>query len=172
MKQALILIDIQNDYFEGGRYPLHNPEKAAKEARLVLDDCRTKGIPIIHIQHINPEGAPFFEPNTKGVEIHPLVQPKTDEIVVTKHYPNSFKDTTLKAELDKLCIDSLIIMGMMTHMCVDTTTRTAKDIGYECTLIAKCCATRNLEYGGKTVDAEDVQIAYLGALNGYFATIE
>lgn len=171
MKHALIIVDIQNDYFEGGKYPLHKSEEAAQKARLVLEKCRQNKIPVIHIQHINPEGAPFFEPNSVGVEIHSLVKPDASEMVVTKHFPNSFFQTNLKSELDKLGVENLFIVGMMTHMCIDTTTRAAKDLGYKCTLIGDCCATRNLEYNGKGVEAEDVQTAYLAGLNGMFAEV-
>lgn len=171
MKQALIIVDIQNDYFEGGKFPLHKAKEAAEKARLVLDQCRAKGIPVIHVQHINMQGAPFFEPNTKGVEIYPLMKPLEGETLVIKHHPNSFRDSYLRKNLEKLGVKKLIIVGMMTHMCIDTTTRAAKDLGYECTVLADCCATRDLEYGGKTTDAESVQTAFLGALNGYFAKV-
>lgn len=170
-KQALVIVDIQNDYFEGGKYPLYKPQEAAQNASEVLAQCRAKGIPVIHVQHINSKGAVFFEENTEGVEIHSSVKPIENEVVVTKHYPNSFRETSLKAELDKMGIEKLIIVGMMTHMCIDTTTRAAKDLGYECVVVANCCATRNLEYGGESVHAQAVQIAYLGALNGMFAKV-
>lgn len=171
MKQALIIIDIQNDYFEGGKYPLYQPQEAALKAKSILEQCRQYSIPVIHIQHINPAGAPFFEPNTEGVKINDLVKPQPGETIVTKHYPNSFLETTLKEELDKLQIKQLIIVGMMTHMCIDTTTRAAKDLDYECTLIADCCATRNLEYNNHQIDAMAVQTAYLAGLNGTFAKV-
>lgn len=171
MKQALIIIDIQNDYFEGGKYPLFHSEEAASKAKWVLEECREKGIPVIHVEHVNPKGALFFEKNTRGVEIHNSVKPLANEVIVVKHFPNSFKDTTLQQELNRLNVDKLIIVGMMTHMCIDTTVRAAKDLGYDCILVGDACATRDLIYEDQLVKAEDVQVAFLSALDGMFAKV-
>lgn len=171
MKQALIIIDIQNDYFEGRKYPLYHAEEAAFKAKWVLEECRKHDIPVIHIQHINDKGALFFDKNTRGVEIHDSVKPYANEIVVVKHFPNSFKDTILQKVLSEYDVHQLIIVGMMTHMCIDTTVRAAKDLGYDCVLVADACATRDLIYGDRFVKAEDVQIAFLSALDGKFAKV-
>jgi nicotinamidase-related amidase len=120
--QALILIDIQNDYFPGGRNPLVGSEAAATVAKKVLDKARDKHDSIIHIQHTSLRpNATFFSPGTPGSEIHPLVAALPDEIVVQKHHPNSFRETTLLDELRSRRISRLFFCGMMTHMCIDTT---------------------------------------------------
>ena len=172
MKEALIIIDIQNDYFEGGANPLENSLLASLNAKMLLEYFRKNNLPIVHIQHIaNREGATFFVPNTKGVEIHENVKPIAGEKVITKHYPNSFRETELQSYLQSLHIDTLVICGMMTSMCVDATTRAAKDLGYECIVIGNACAAPNLTINDEAVKAEDVHNAFLAALNYYYSTV-
>lgn len=116
-------------------------------------------------------GAVFFLPDTTGVEIHPCVKPLANEAVIKKNYPNSFRETTLLRDLQAASVTELIMAGMMTHMCVDTTVRAACDLGFACTLSHDACATRDLSFNSKTVSALDVQTAYMSALNGFFANV-
>ena len=168
MNKALILIDIQNDYFENGAMQLVDAEKASNNAKLVLEKFRKEQIPVIHIQHIaNRPGSTFFIPKTKGAEIHKTVKPMSKEKVIVKHFPNSFRETELWEYLKSKNITDLIICGMMTHMCVDSTTRAAKDLGYNCVVIGDACATRDLELNGIKVKAIDVQITILSALSNF-----
>ncbi len=172
MKQALLLIDIQNDYFEGGTMTLVRANQASENAKLILKNFRKKHQLVIHIQHIAAQpGATFFLPRTYGVETHENVRPIDDEKLIIKHFPNSFRETELKVYLDENGITGLVICGMMTHMCVDATTRAAKDFGYNCILIGDACTTRDLGINGKTVKADDVQNAFLAALNITYATV-
>lgn len=169
MGTALILIDIQNDYFPTGKMALHNPEKAAENAAKVLDWFRkNQKDTIFHVQHIaaNP-AAGFFLPDTEGAEIHPTVQPQENEPIVVKHAPNSFLRTDLESQLKDKGITKLIVAGMMTHMCIDATVRAAADLGYETTLIEDACATRELTYQDKRVPAEHVHTAFVSALQSY-----
>jgi len=172
MNQALLLIDIQNDYFPGGAMELVGSPTAGANAGKLLGSFRERNLPIIHIQHISTrQGATFFLPNTNGVLIHETVAPKAGEPVFQKNYPNSFRETPLLEYLRSRHITQLVIAGMMTQMCIDTTTRAAVDLGFQCTLAGDACATRNLSFGGMTVSAENVQIAFLAALNGLFAKV-
>jgi nicotinamidase-related amidase len=172
MKQALLLIDIQNDYFEGGTMTLVNADPASENAKLLLDKFRSNHLPVIHIQHIATKpGATFFLPDSFGAEIHQQVQPTAEETVIIKHFPNSFRKTELLDYLKKTGITDLVIAGMMTHMCIDATTRAAKDFGYNCTLVGDACATRNLEINGEKINAVDVHNAFLAALNVTYATV-
>jgi nicotinamidase-related amidase len=172
MKKALILIDIQNDYFEGGANTLSGTFLAAKNARLVLDDFRSKGWPIIHVQHVATRPtATFFLPGTKGAEIYVDVRPLTGEKLIVKHFPNSFRETDLLAYLQSIDAYQLVICGMMTHMCVDATTRAAKDFGFECTVVGDACATKDLEINGRNVKSTDVQASFLAALSYFYASV-
>ena len=173
MKQALLLIDIQNDYFPGGAMELVGSPEAGARAGELLEAFRQKGEPVFHVQHVSTRpGATFFLPDTKGVEFHQSVTPAQGELVIRKHYPNSFRETTLLEQLHSQDIDRLVIAGMMTQMCVDSTTRAAADLGFECLLAHDACATRQLAFGGEPVPADAVQRAFLAALNGLFARVQ
>jgi len=173
MNTALILIDIQNDYFENGTMPLVGSGKASLNARQILDKFRAEGMPIIHIQHIAARpNSTFFLPATKGSEIQDNVKPKENEKVIIKHFPNSFRETELLEYLKSRNITDLVICGMMTHMCVDATVRAAKDFGFNCTVISDACATRDLTINGETVKAVEVQKSFLAAFNGFYASVK
>ena len=172
MTQALLLIDIQNDYFPGGAMELVGSSIAGVQGGKLLYAFRQKSLPIIHIQHISTRpGATFFLPNTTGAQIHECVTPNVGEAVFQKNFPNSFRETPLLDHLRKHGVTKLVIAGMMTQMCIDTTTRAAADLGFQCLLAHDACATRDLSFNGATVSAEHVQTAFLAALNGLFARV-
>lgn len=172
MKPALIIVDMQNDYFPGGRMELIGIEEAAENARHALELFRAKNLPIFHIQHLsNRADATFFLPETGGVEIHESVAPKSGEYLIQKHFPNSFKDTSLNGQLQNLNVEKVIICGAMTHMCIDTTVRAAFDFGFCCLVISDACATRNLEFGGVAIEAQQVHAVFMAALSNAFAQV-
>jgi nicotinamidase-related amidase len=173
MTTALLLIDLQNDYFPGGTMELFQSDAAVAQAALLLTHFRARCLPVLHVQHIATEtDATFFLPGTRGAEIHSAVQPLASERVVVKHFPNSFRETTLLADLQAIGATQLVIAGMMTHMCVDTTVRAAADLGFDCLLASDACATARQEFGGVAVDARSVQVAYLAALRDAFAKVQ
>ncbi len=172
VKQGLILVDIQNDYFPGGNMELVGIEQAAKNAQQLLQQFRDKQSPIVHIQHISKQpGATFFLPNTQGSEIHDSVAPHPDEIMIVKHFPNSFRETHLLEYLKDSEVEEVVICGAMSHMCIDATTRAAFDFGFQCIVIEDACATRDLEHKGKTVKAAEVHGAFMAALAMPYAKV-
>lgn len=172
MTTALLIVDIQNDYFPGGAMEVVGAEAAATQAATLLATFRQNARPIVHMQHIATRpAATFFLPNTAGAEIHESVRPSLGEVVFQKHFPNSFRETPLLEHLRTSGITQLVIVGMMTHMCIDTTTRAAADFGFKCLLAHDACATRALSFNGILVAAEHVHTAYLAALNGLFAKV-
>lgn len=173
MSTALLVIDIQNDYFPGGAMELAGSSEAGAQARTLIDAFRGKALPVIHVQHISTRpGASFFVPGTTGVEIHPSVAPHEGETIIRKNFPNSFRDTPLLQHLRDNRITRLVVAGMMTHMCIDSTVRAAGDLGFECVLAHDACATRALSFGGMTVPAASVHATILAALNGLFAKVQ
>lgn len=173
MKTALLIIDIQNDYFPGGKMELVGSIQAASATARLLSAFRKQSWPVYHVQHISMQpGAAFFLPGTPGVEIYEAVRPLPSEPVITKHFPNSFRDTDLLERLRTDRIDSLLICGMMSHMCVDTTVRAAFDLGFSCILTHDACATRELAFNGITVPAAQVHASYMAALGAVFAQLK
>lgn len=172
MKKALLLIDIQNDYFPGGKMELVGMAAASAQSRVLLAEFRRRGWPTYHIQHVSiRKGAPFFLPGTPGVEIHASLAPRPGEAVVEKHFPNSFRDTGLSEILAVAGIKELVICGAMSHMCIDASTRAAVDAGFTCTVIHDACATRDLQFGEKVIPASQVQAAFMAALASFYARV-
>jgi len=172
MTQALLLIDLQNDYFPGGSMELVGSPEAGLQAGRLLRAFRQAGQPVLHIQHLATRpGASFFLPGTPGAELHSQVMPVPGEPVFQKHFPSAFRGTPLLEHLRSLGITQLVIAGMMTHMCIDTTVRAAFDLGFQCRLAQDACATRHLVRNGTTIPAAQVQAAFLAALDGTFAQV-
>jgi nicotinamidase-related amidase len=146
--------------------------EAAAQAKALLLAFRDRSLPIFHVQHISTRlNATFFLPHTVGVELHSSVQPVAGEPIIRKHFPNSFRETTLLEHLRAAAVTKLVMVGAMTHMCIDTTVRVAADLGFECLLAQDACATRALQFSGHSVEAEQIQTSYLAALHGLFAQV-
>jgi nicotinamidase-related amidase len=160
-KSALLLIDIQDFYFPGGKLPLVEPEKAAQNAAKLLDWFRKEKFPVIYVRHISEPGG----------KINDIVKPLPEEQIFSKTAVNCFIETNLLDYLKSNKIDTLVICGMQTHMCVEAATRAASDYGYKCILIHDACATRDLKYGDILIKAEDVHYCTLATLKNY-ATVE
>ncbi|MEX3774115.1 cysteine hydrolase family protein [Pseudomonas sp. MYb118] len=171
-KQALIVVDIQNDYFPQGKWPLAGADAAADNAARLIEAFRTAGDSVVHIRHeFTSHEAPFFTPGSDGAKLHPKVLNRADEPVVLKHFVNSFRETELKSILDEQGIKELVVVGSMSHMCIDGITRAAADMGYPVTVIHDACASRDLEFNGVTVPAAHVHAAFMAALGFAYAKV-
>jgi nicotinamidase-related amidase len=169
---ALLVIDIQNFYFEKGLVPLTGPVEAADRARVALVAARLRKVPVIHVRHV-PKSVAIVdgEPVDPQYRIRPEVAPLAGETIISKQYANSFRETDLLAELQKLGIKRVVIAGMQTHMCVEAASRAATDLGFEVLVLHDACATRPLEFNGKTVPAEFVHAGALAAINGSYGRV-
>jgi len=171
-KTALIIVDLQNDYFKGGKSELEGTEAATVKAASLLKRFREKGLPVVHVRHEFPTAdAPFFAPNSEGAKVYPSMQEIKGEPVVIKHQINSFRETGLKEILDELQVENLVICGAMSHMCIDAVTRAANDFGYTCTVAHDACATLALEFDGVHVPAKQVHAAFMAALGFAYANV-
>jgi nicotinamidase-related amidase len=168
MKTALLVIDIQNDYFPGGKYPLVEPLAAAKNAYMLLQCFREHNGRHVHIQHISLEpDASFFVKGESGSDIHDSAAHFEGEPIVYKHEPNSFLNTNLLELLKSWEVERVVVTGMMTHMCVDATARAASDFGFKVIIAEDACATRDLKFGDSVIPADHVHKAFLAALKSY-----
>lgn len=158
---ALLIIDIQNFYFPGGKAELVGAEEAGANAGKLLENFREEELLVVHVRH-------NFEP---GGEIHASVKPVEGEKVISKDHANCFVETDLFDYLKENKIKRLVICGMMTHMCVEAATRAAHDLGFECTVVHDACATRALAFNEAKVSAEDVHNSTISALSGTYAKV-
>lgn len=172
-KRGLIVVDLQNEYLPTGKLPLSGIEAASANAAKVIADARTKDMPVFHIRHefANNE-APVFVPGTDGVEIQAAVAPIGGEPVIVKNYINSFRETDLKQQLDARGVEEVVVVGAMSHMCVDAVVRAAADMGYPVTVLHDACATLDLEFDGVKVPAAQVHAAMMAAFAFGYGTVK
>jgi len=152
---ALVLIDIQDFYFDTSKSPLVGRFEASEKSARILSHFRQNGHEIVHIMHKG------------GGEIHEYVKPLSGETVFVKEHVSCFRETPLLEYLKEKDVERLVIVGMMTHMCVEAATRSADDLGFETILIRDACATRDLKYGDEVVAAKDVHLSTLSTLRAY-----
>ncbi len=165
-RTALVLVDLQNDYYSGGKFELQGIDAATEQARILLTHFRAHDLPVIHIQHIFKDSvAPFFNENTHGIEIETRVAPLDDEPVIVKHAIDSFTDTDLEQTLVKLGIEKLVVVGAMAQACVQTICRTATHKGYECEVIADAIAAPQLTHPVQDFSGEQLVAANLISLS-------
>ena len=160
-KTGMLLIDIQDFYFPGGRLQLENPEKAGMNAGLVLEKFREKEYPVYHVRH-------NFEP---GGDIYKYVKPLEGEKVFSKDQINAFLNTDLLQTLQEDSIQTLVICGMQTHMCLEAAVRAAHDLGFECIVVHDACATRALQYEELIIPAKSVHYSTIKTLEGNYARV-
>lgn len=174
-KSALLLIDIQNDYFpsfEGSKMPLPEMDAAADKAAALLSAARETGVKVVHVKHVmTSDAAPFFHPETKGAELHDSVTPLATETVVEKARPNSFVGTKLKQLLDEEGIGHLVVCGAMSQMCVDATVRAGVDLGFRVTVAQDACAAANVTHDGVAVPSAMVHAAIMAPLAASYAEV-
>ncbi len=160
-KTALLLIDIQEFYFPGGRMQLENPEHAGMNAGLILGQFRNRGYSVYHVRH-------NFEP---GGNIHQYVEPVEGEMVFSKDQVNAFLETGLLEALRADSIEALVLCGMQTHMCLEAAVRAAHDFGFDCTVVEDACATRALQYEDLIIPAKSVHFATILTIQGSYAKV-
>ncbi len=160
MKRALLVIDVQNEYFTG-RLPIKYPQSSLGNILKAMDIAETRGIPVIVIQHSSPEGSKSFARGTNGWELHDEIKEKGCGVLIEKNLPGSFTDTGLEETLKKLGCDTVVITGYMTQMCCDTTARQAFHLGYRVEFISDATGAPDVSNYAGSVTAEELHRAIL-----------
>lgn len=145
MSKALLVIDIQNDYFPEGAFPLWNAEQTLQQIEQAIAKAQQAKIPVILIQHIADQAkgiAPFFNAGTHGAELHPrLLKAAPNAPIVVKAFADSFVATNLEQTLQQLRANELLVCGMMTQNCVTHTAISKSAEKYTTTILTDCCTT-------------------------------
>ncbi|APP79237.1 cysteine hydrolase family protein [Xanthomonas hortorum] len=172
MSKGIIVIDLQNDYFPGGKMPLSGIEQASANAALVVGNARSQATPVFHVRHeATAADAPFFVAGSHGAQIRTGVEPQDGEVVIVKQHINAFRDTDLQQQLQRNGVDEVVVVGAMSHMCVDACVRAAADMGYSVTVLHDACATMDLSFDGVTTPAAQVHAAMMAALQFGYAAV-
>lgn len=172
MKLGLVVVDLQNEYLPTGKLPLTGIGGAVANAIRMISHARETGIPIFHIRHESDEGVPIFVKGSSGADIQAAVAPEGHEPVIVKKHINAFRETDFKQQLEAADIQELVVIGAMSHMCIDALVRAAADMGYPVTVLHDACATLDLTFGDVNVPAAQVHATMMAAFEFGYATVK
>ena len=172
MKRGLVVVDLQNEYLPTGKLPLTGIDAAVENAIRVISHARDTGVPVFHIRHESAEDAPIFAKGSTGAETQPDVVPQGNEPVIIKKHINAFRETNLKQQLEAADVNEIVVIGAMSHMCIDAVVRAAADMGYPVTVLHDACATLDLTFRGVSVPAAQAHAAIMAAFEFGYATVQ
>ena len=168
--RALIVIDVQNEYFTGGTWALPDAERTLPNILRLIARARETGVPVVFIQHVTPEGASVFARGSVGGELRPELGVRQEDTLFQKQHPSAFQGTGLYDFLRARGVTSVDVCGYMTQMCCDTTTREAYSRGYAVRLLSDAMAARDLTVDDQVIPHDVVHQVHLASL-ARFATI-
>jgi len=168
---ALIIIDQQKGILHPRLGPRNNPQ--AEECMLaLLDQWRRTGRPVIHVQHLSHSPDSVFWPQQSGVEFQPAFEPRPGERLIQKRVPDAFCATGLEDALRAAAIEQLVIVGVATNNSVESTARTAGNLGFDAWVAEDACYTFDkADFFGVIHTAQSVHAMSLGNLHGEYATV-
>lgn len=174
MSTALLVIDVQLEYFDG-EMPVEFPPRAESLERIgqAMDAASASGVPVLVVRHAEEPGFGMFEAGTPLWELHPDVADRPRDLLIDKTLPGTFTDTELGDWVVANGVDHLTIVGYMTNVCCDTTARQALHLGMGATILADAVGTPEMPaVDGGTVPASDVQRSTLATLALLGAEVE
>lgn len=174
-ESALIVVDIQNEYYAGkdfrGQMVIPDGNKVLENSKKLVDYAHQQGMPVYFVRHMGPKDSPLFAEGSVYAQFHKDLQPSEQDVIITKATPSSFVGTDLDAQLKKKGIKTVIVIGLMTHMCISSTARDAVPLGYSVIIPEDATATRNLDSTDGVVDHKTLQRAALAGVADVFAEI-
>lgn len=171
MKRGLVVVDLQNEYLPTGKLPLTGIDTAMENAIRVISHAREKGVPVFHIRHESAQSAPIFAKGSTGAEIQRDVAPLGNEPIIIKNHINAFRETNLKDHLTAANVKEIVVIGAMSHMCIDAVVRAAVDMEYSVTVLHDACATLDLTFGEIKVPAAFAHATIMAAFEFGYATV-
>jgi nicotinamidase-related amidase len=160
-KRALLVIDVQNEYFTG-KLPVSYPAGSLANVLSAMDAARVHGVPVIAIQHAAPQpDSAVFRKGSKEWELHPEIAARPHDALIQKSLPGSFTGTPLEAWLRERGVDTVVIAGYMTQMCCDTTARQAMHLGFNVEFLSDATGTLNIQNEAGEVSGEELHRAIL-----------
>ncbi|KAI8337250.1 Isochorismatase-like protein [Chlamydoabsidia padenii] len=174
-EEALIVVDVQNDYFPNGKLPTWKPVETAEACAELIKKFRQEGKEVVFVKHVIKDSQvkdfPFFIKGTHGVEIHDIVKPLPSEKIITKNEVSSFVGTDLKEYLTGKGVKKLVVVGMMIHNCVNATVYSGVEEGFPCVVVEEAVNTMDQSYDGEIVKAQDIKKAFLTGIQFAFSKV-
>jgi nicotinamidase-related amidase len=160
-KRALLVIDVQNEYFTG-KLPITYPAGSLANVLCAMDAARAHGVPVVAIQHASPQAdATVFRKGSRGWELHAEVASRPHDVLIHKSLPGSFTGTNLEMWLRERGIGTVVIAGYMTQMCCDTTARQAIHLGFGAEFLSDGTGTLAVKNAAGVVSDEELHRAIL-----------
>lgn len=169
MNRALLVIDVQNEYFTGA-LPITHPKDHFPQLLEVVDHARVSQVPSVFVQH-HETALPIFRRGTDGWKLHRELEERPSDLLLEKALPGCFTNTKLKEWLDARNIDTITIAGYMTHICCDTTARQAMHLGYKVEFLRDATGTLALDNQAGTVTAEELHRSILCAQQHFISEV-
>lgn len=167
MKRALLVIDVQNEYFTG-KLPVTYPPGSLENILRAMDCARKNGIPVVVIQQTSPQkDTLIFRKGTEEWNLHPKIASQAYDHLIEKNFPGSFTGTDLESWLRERKVDTVVITGYMTQMCCDATARQAAHMGLLVEFLSDATGTLCLSNKADSAKAEELHRAILTQVMTY-----
>ena len=172
-RRALVVIDVQNEYFEGGGLPIEYPpiEDTLPNVTRAMDAAHAAGTPVVVVRHHAPKGAPVFQADTHNGQLHPEIARRPRDHLVTKAFPSVFTGTDFADWIARHQIDTLSVVGYMTHNCDASTVFEAMHRGLNVEFLSDASGALPYENAAGRVSAEEIHRVFSVVFHSNFAAV-
>lgn len=172
-RRALVVIDVQNEYFAGGGLPIEYPpiEETLPNVTRAMDAAHAAGIPVVVVQHHAPKGAPLFQADSHNGQLHPEIARRPRDLLVTKSFPSVFTGTGFGEWIAEQGVDMLTVVGYMTHNCDASTIFEAMHRGLAVEFLADASGALPYANGAGRASAEEIHRVFSVVFHSNFAAV-